>query len=169
MIYLSNKWGAVHIEIREVESVLFTLNNEKELYKVIHECKDIIEKRGLIRSDQSFREMTKIILIKMNEERRVKAKEGNNRFLIDVISRMAKANDTDELTILGQLFDEAQTKYPNIYTNENETVLDNCMGSGSTGVACVNTNRNFIGIEKEEKYFNIAKERIKKASNISFF
>lgn len=46
------------------------------------------------------------------------------------------------------------------YTNENELVLDNCMGSGSTGVACVNTNRNFIGIELEEKYFNIAKERI---------
>jgi site-specific DNA-methyltransferase (adenine-specific) len=46
------------------------------------------------------------------------------------------------------------------YTNENETVLDNCMGSGSTGVACVNTNRNFIGIELDENYFNIAKERI---------
>ena len=46
------------------------------------------------------------------------------------------------------------------YTNENEIVLDNCMGSGSTGVACVNTNRNFIGIELDEKYFNIAKERI---------
>lgn len=46
------------------------------------------------------------------------------------------------------------------YTNEGETVLDNCMGSGSTGVACVNTNRNFIGIELDEKYFNIAKERI---------
>ena len=46
------------------------------------------------------------------------------------------------------------------YTNEGETVLDNCMGSGSTGVACVNTNRNFIGIEIDEKYFNIAKERI---------
>ena len=48
------------------------------------------------------------------------------------------------------------------YTNENETVLDNCMGSGSTGVACVNTNRRFIGIEKEEKYFSVAKERIEK-------
>ena len=47
------------------------------------------------------------------------------------------------------------------YTNEGETVLDNCMGSGSTGVACINTNRNFIGIELDEKYFNIAKERIK--------
>lgn len=46
------------------------------------------------------------------------------------------------------------------YTNENEAVLDNCMGSGSTGVACVNTNRNFIGVEIDEEYFNIAKERI---------
>lgn len=46
------------------------------------------------------------------------------------------------------------------YTNENEVVLDNCMGSGSTGVACVNTNRKFIGIEKENEYFEIAKNRI---------
>lgn len=46
------------------------------------------------------------------------------------------------------------------YTNEGETVLDNCMGSGSTGVACINTDRNFIGIEKDEKYFGIAKDRI---------
>ena len=47
------------------------------------------------------------------------------------------------------------------YTNENETVVDSTMGSGSTGVACVNTNRNFIGIEKEEKYFDISVNRIK--------
>ena len=46
------------------------------------------------------------------------------------------------------------------YTNELETVLDNTMGSGSTGVACVNTNRNFIGIEKDDKYFDIAEKRI---------
>lgn len=46
------------------------------------------------------------------------------------------------------------------YSNEGDTVLDNCMGSGTTGVACVNTNRNFIGMEKDEKYFNIAYERI---------
>ena len=49
------------------------------------------------------------------------------------------------------------------YTNEGETVLDNCMGSGSTGVACVNTNRHFIGIELDEGYFNIAKKRIEEA------
>lgn len=46
------------------------------------------------------------------------------------------------------------------YTNENDLVLDNCMGSGSTGVACVNTNRKFIGIEIDKHYFEIAKERI---------
>ena len=47
------------------------------------------------------------------------------------------------------------------YTNENETVLDFTMGSGSTGVACKNTNRNFIGIEQDENYFKIAQQRIK--------
>jgi DNA modification methylase len=46
------------------------------------------------------------------------------------------------------------------YTLENETVLDFTMGSGSTGVACKNLNRNFIGIERDEKYFEIAKNRI---------
>ena len=46
------------------------------------------------------------------------------------------------------------------YTNEGDLVLDNCMGSGSTGIACINTNRNFIGMELNEEYFAIAKERI---------
>lgn len=47
------------------------------------------------------------------------------------------------------------------YTNEGETVLDNCAGSGTTAIACINTNRNYICIEKDEKYFNIAEKRIK--------
>ena len=47
-----------------------------------------------------------------------------------------------------------------MFTNENDVILDFTMGSGSTGVACVNTNRNFIGIELDEKYFEIAKDRI---------
>lgn len=46
------------------------------------------------------------------------------------------------------------------YTNECELVLDNCMGSGSTGVACLNVGRNFIGMELDKGYFDIAKERI---------
>ena len=51
----------------------------------------------------------------------------------------------------------------NTYTNKNEIILDNTMGSGSTGVACVNTGRKFIGIELDKKYFNIAQSRINQA------
>jgi DNA modification methylase len=59
------------------------------------------------------------------------------------------------------------------YSDENDTVLDPCMGSGTTGVACQLENRNFIGIEKEQKYFDLAKERISsyevKTNSISKF
>lgn len=51
----------------------------------------------------------------------------------------------------------------NTYSNLGETVLDNCMGSGTTGIACVNTGRSFIGIEMDEGYFKVASERIEKA------
>lgn len=46
------------------------------------------------------------------------------------------------------------------YSNEGDTILDPCMGSGTTGVACMNTNRNFIGIERDDKYFKTAQNRI---------
>lgn len=49
------------------------------------------------------------------------------------------------------------------YTNEGETVLDNCMGSGTTGLACANTGRRFIGIERDPDYFEIARSRIEQA------
>lgn len=53
------------------------------------------------------------------------------------------------------------------YTREGETVLDNCMGSGTTGVACANTGRQFIGIERDDKYFAIASERIAAAERLA--
>jgi len=51
------------------------------------------------------------------------------------------------------------------YTLEDELVLDNCMGGGSTGISCVNTNRRFLGIEKDKKYFDISKQRIQEHIN----
>ena len=53
------------------------------------------------------------------------------------------------------------------YTNEDDLVLDNCIGSGSTAVAAQNLNRNFIGIEKEQKYYEIALERLKIKTQVS--
>ena len=55
------------------------------------------------------------------------------------------------------------------YTNEGELVLDFTMGSGSTGVACVNANRKFIGIELDEKYFNIAKDRLENINKGDYY
>lgn len=55
-----------------------------------------------------------------------------------------------------------------IHTDENDTVLDCFMGSGTTGVACVNTNRNFIGIELDDNYFKIAEERINNSKSSIF-
>ena len=51
------------------------------------------------------------------------------------------------------------------FSNEGDIILDSCMGSGTTGIACINTGRNFLGIELDEDYFNIAKERIESVSN----
>ena len=55
------------------------------------------------------------------------------------------------------------------YTNEGDLVLDNCMGSGTTGVACKNLNRDFIGIELDENYFKIAKQRIENTKKVGLF
>lgn len=54
-------------------------------------------------------------------------------------------------------------------SNENDTIFDGFMGSGSTGVACINTNRNFIGFELDENYFNIAKERLESTTQTTIF
>ena len=53
------------------------------------------------------------------------------------------------------------------YTRPGETVLDNCMGSGSTGVACVHTGRRFIGMEQDEQYFAVAERRIAEAEELA--
>ena len=55
------------------------------------------------------------------------------------------------------------------YSNEGDLVLDNCMGSGTTGIAAINTNRKFIGIELSKKYFDISSERISKVNPITKF
>ena len=84
---------------------------------------------------------------------------GYPRQVLDIASEGATVHPTQKPVALMEYLIRT-------YTNEGETVLDNCMGSGTTGVACVNTRRKFIGIEKDEKYFSISKDRIEKALNV---
>jgi len=78
---------------------------------------------------------------------------------IDIMSKNKRIHPTQKPVALMEYFIKT-------YTNENENVLDFTMGSGTTGVACVNTNRNFVGIEKDDKYFEIAKQRINEIKKI---
>lgn len=116
----TRKKALSQIEIREIKSLMLTLTNSDELYKIIKKCKDLIEKRGLIRSDQSFKEMTKILLVKMNEEKR--AKNGQtNRFQTAVLNKLAKAEEVTVYEEFLNLFQEALVAYP-IYSSTAETL-----------------------------------------------
>jgi site-specific DNA-methyltransferase (adenine-specific) len=92
----------------------------------------------------------------------------NNLYYPKGIIEFSKANNKDSKLHPTQKPVELIEYLIKTYTKEGETVLDNTMGSGSTGVACVNTNRNFTGIEKDENYFNIAEKRIREAGHKLF-
>lgn len=83
----------------------------------------------------------------------------NNEYYPTSILEFSNANQKDKLHPTQKPV-ELLEYLIKTYTNENDIVLDNCMGSGSTGVAALNLHRKFIGIEKDEKYFEIAKNRI---------
>lgn len=120
-----NRLELTDIQIREVRSVLLTLYSEKELYSIINLCKSVIEKRALIRNDQSFKEMTKILLVKMNEERRA-TQNLSNRFDVEYIESQAKLQSVDVIEIFKLLFDEAKRQFP-VYSDPNEAIkiMDN--------------------------------------------
>ena len=94
--------------------------------------------------------------------RKGKAKNINNlgsKTILSVPNVRNKMHPTEKPVELMQILIENSS-------NENDTVLDPFMGSGSTGIACLNTNRNFIGIELDKTYFDIAKSRIEKTEYI---
>lgn len=94
--------------------------------------------------------------------RKEKAKNINNmgtKNILKVSNIMnGKTHPTEKPVELNEILIKNSSK-------ENEIVLDMFMGTGSTGVACINTNRSFIGIEIDEKYFEVAKKRIEEAQN----
>ncbi len=95
--------------------------------------------------------------VKRNEFRSIPLDKNypNNVLNINIMAKNKRMHQTQKPIALMEYLIKT-------YTNENETVLDFTMGSGSTGVACKNTNRDFIGIEQDDKYFDIATERINK-------
>ena len=138
------------LEIEEIMSL-----NEEGIRKLL-ETKDYdrfgkVDRRKTINDCKTNKELLG------NDIKRTRSKDDGYRYPKSVLKINKEVNTNVHPTQKPVALMEYLVK---TYTNEGETVLDFTMGSGSTGVACVNTNRNFIGIELDEEYFNIAKERI---------
>ncbi len=88
---------------------------QADLYRVIERCKQILVSQALIRSDQAFREITKILLVKMNEERRAIYKDLSNRFSTTWIEAAARTDGLSVVEVFARLFDDALSTYPDIY------------------------------------------------------
>ena len=93
----------------------------------------------------------------------IRESKDGSRFPLDVLKfRMPYANGNETVYHPTQKPVDLLEYLIKTYTNEGELVLDNCIGSGSTAVACIETNRNFIGFETDKNYFEIANKRINK-------
>lgn len=103
----------------------------------------------------------------------------NETTFMKTFTETTTVNDGDRLPVRTMYFKQERGLHPTqkpvallehlikTYTNDGGIVLDNCMGSGSTAIAAINTNRNFIGFELDATYYNLAKERINKHINDS--
>jgi len=153
--YWNKKFGgnfvqAKRMPLKNIECVsVFANSGKMPIYKPQMMLRDKPIKQGGVKSSEA-------IPIKNNEKTHTK-KTYTHKYPITQMDYPKELGRTVHPTQKPVALMEYLIK---TYTNENETVLDFTMGSGSTGVACKNTKRNFIGIEQDEKYFEIAKKRI---------
>lgn len=144
----------------EEEILIFTGKGERVNYYPIF---TIDNKRDLTKEKPSVKQSDMFSGIKSGEFYKTgKNKKGTERYPKNIINISTQSTEcANSKRVHPTQKPVALLEYLiKTYTNENELVLDFTMGSGSTGVACLNTNRKFIGIELDEKYFNIAKDRI---------
>lgn len=158
--------------IREIYRVLKPNNyavimiNDMNLFDVYAICKNnrfkfcellVMKKNNKVPSSYFFKQCEYLLLVRKGNYKKFNKFGISNLFDVKMPRGKDKRNPTEKPTQFIQTILECLTR-------DNDLVLDLFMGSGSTGVACVNTNRNFIGIELDQKYFEIAKERIEKAN-----
>ena len=149
---------AKHCPLRYTEDILiFTKNKLKVNYYPIMRSGNGHNKQ-LNKTEKRSDNINKINKRKTIKDLKVKNNSGKQRYPKDILTFKTKHKNRIHPTQKPVALMEYLIK---TYTNEFETVLDFTMGSGTTGVACCNTNRDFIGIELDKEYFKIAEQRIK--------
>lgn len=133
--------------------MIFTKENEKVNYYPIMVDREKIKKSKVYSSSNSNP-------LKYNDgkERTYTQKYPQNLLQISNANQKGKIHPTQKPVTLFEYLIRT-------YTNEGETVMDNCIGSGTTAIACINTNRNYIGFELDKKYYDIACQRIEEHKN----
>ena len=137
----------------------YSKNNKKMNYY------PILDKQGTVyynRSDQSVNVGLNAWKSGLSKEYKFKRNKNEGTFPISIIKFGSILNNKLHPT---QKPTELLEYLIKTYTNEGDLVLDNCMGSGSTAIACINTNRNYIGFENDNTYFNLANKRIENTKN----
>lgn len=147
----SGHLNAKNMPLKQHEIIMIFSKNKINYYPVMTECKERKVKNYLSAKTDLYGEETQV-------EHTTKYKYPKTILPFSNAIQKGKLHPTQKPVELLEYLIKT-------YTNEGETVLDNCMGSGSTGIACKNTNRDFIGIELDENYFNIAKQRIEGVIN----
>lgn len=144
--------------MRNIENIIVfyknqCLYNREMIKRTPKEFKDCYRKNNSVSRNKEQMGFTENPLIRQSKERQMfKPPVQTLNFKLD-FKRNGNSHPTQKPVLLMEYLIKT-------YTNENETVLDFTMGSGTTGVACLNLNRKFIGIEKDTKYYQSAKQRI---------
>lgn len=157
--YVEMKQNDINSIITDIKRIKSALNNTKSLDAIL-----LYLKSGEINITKDKKYKHNLSGIGINRDRAVETfnvieKGLKEKSIIEVNSEHFKSLHPTQKPV------RLLERILNIVSNENDVVLDTFMGSGSTGVACLNINRNFIGFEIDEEYFGIAKERIEEAQN----
>lgn len=158
-----NEWFKELYRVMKEGTHVYTMSNARNLKEMWQEAENagfkfvnllVWVKNNRTPNQYYMQQAEYILLLRKGKARSINDCGTSN--IININNVRCKEHPTEKPVDLMQLLVENST-------NEGETVLDLFMGSGSTGVACKNTNRNFIGIELDKEYFDIAEKRIKSA------
>ena len=165
--------GCMRVAPMVFYNVQFLTGNKVALYKLIGEYAEVLKEiiiwdkvNGQPAIGESVMNSQYEVILVFDRENAISRKFQNGNFKRGTLSNhWSIKRGKKPVKCHGAVFPvELIEKIVSNFTSENDTILDPFMGTGTTGVACENLNRKFIGIELDEKYFNIAEERILKAT-----
>lgn len=144
--------NAKNMPLRKFEEILI-FSNGKTSHAKLSKNRMVYNPQGLVNKNPSLRKKSKHNIYDIAARDSVWSQTNYPTNILNFDKESSKLHPTQKPVALFEYLIKT-------YSNENDTVLDNCMGSGTTAIACLNTNRKYIGFEPDKKYFDICNKRI---------